>query len=550
MVTSAESSFAESTTSKDSQAKVAELVRQNSRCTGTNTTGAGLGTINNILAGITKSIQIPELFDQVEAYDSNKIKISGQNKSEDQIHDVEEIEITSKSKQIVTIKSKSRMKAKTSRSGVTSKTSSTILKKSRKLAIKFPDKKKRNSEDQLNNRHIRIQKINNKSKRMVGKSRYMPKTYNSKYSSGNHDLVEIYYNTAVKESKSSDSDVPKKRMTEKENVQTVTDVESIPPLNIRDNGKKAEQSKGVVIDKNYTMPTISSRMKQVAKYYMNSFNIKSIPFCPATSTSPSHNIGINIQQVMSMVKTKQPVGQLSPTLAYNIALITSKWENNPLSILVSSVTLRTTLSQCPLSKSTINYQHLQEIAKTIPQETIEEVEENDDINSPETQSVIITGPSGDVKVTNRKQTVWTANADDKKCTCVSQKGIEFQQITNKFNGSASKSKINKTPSVIRNEFKKSKAAHADVMEEYLKPQTEYTPLQNKKIKLKEVLGKLHDEFENMTKKYDELIKKNEDGAANPESNNELDNFDKELNSKEEEIIMVMTLHKEVLALKQ
>ncbi|RZB40884.1 hypothetical protein BDFB_010790, partial [Asbolus verrucosus] len=536
-------SFAESTTSKDSQAKIAKLVRQNSRCIGTDTTGAALSTINNILAGITKSMQIPELFDQVKAYDLNKIKISGQNKSEDQIHGVEKIKINSKSKQIVTIKSKSKIKARTSRSRVTSKTSSIILKKTRKSAIKIPDKINRSIENQLSSKPG-ITKINNKSKRMVGKSRYIPKAYNSKYSSGNHDFVEIYHNTAVKESKSSDSDVPKKRMTEKEKMKTVANVELIAPLNIGNNNEKVEQSKGVVscIDRNYAMPTISSRMKQVAKYYMNSFNIKSIPFCPATSTSPSHNIGINIQQVMSMVKTKQPVGKLSPTLAYNIALAAGKWEDNPLSILVSSVTSRNML--------TINYQHLQEIAKTIPQETIEEAEENDDINSPETQSMIITGPSGDVKVTNRKQTVWAANADDKKCTCVPQKGVEVQQIIDKFNRNVSKSKMNKTPSVIRNKFKEPKTAHADVMKECLKPQTEYTPLQNKEKKLKEVLSKLHDEFENMTKKYDELIKKNEDGTANPESNNELDNLDKELNSKEEEIVMVMTLYKEVLALKQ
>lgn len=63
--------------------------------------------------------------------------------------------------------------------------------------------------------------------------------------------------------------------------------------------------------------------------------------------------------------------------------------------------------------------------------------------SPDAQSMIITGPSGDVKVTNRKQTTWTANSDEKKCTCVVPKGVGFQQIVNKFNGTVSKSKVKK-----------------------------------------------------------------------------------------------------------
>lgn len=92
-------------------------------------------------------------------------------------------------------------------------------------------------------------------------------------------------------------------------------------------------------------------------------------------------------------------------------------------------------------KSAINYQHLQEVAKTIPQETIQEIDENDEISSPETQSIIITGPSGDVKVKNRKQIVWAASSDDQKCTCVQPKGVAFQQIVNKFNNNTFKSRV-------------------------------------------------------------------------------------------------------------
>lgn len=47
-----------------------------------------------------------------------------------------------------------------------------------------------------------------------------------------------------------------------------------------------------------------------------------------------------------------------------------------------------------------------------------------------------------------------------------------------------------------------------------------------------------------------MAKINQDGKENPETIKELEKLDSELNSKEEEIVMVMSLYKEVLALKQ
>lgn len=88
--------------------------------------------------------------------------------------------------------------------------------------------------------------------------------------------------------------------------------------------------------KNYELPTIASKLKQVAKGY-NGFDFRTIPFCAARSTSPSHNIGINIQQVMSIMKTRQPLNGISPTLAHNIGLAAEKLHNNPISAMVSTL---------------------------------------------------------------------------------------------------------------------------------------------------------------------------------------------------------------------
>lgn len=79
----------------------------------------------------------------------------------------------------------------------------------------------------------------------------------------------------------------------------------------------------------------------------------------------------------------------------------------------------------------MNYEHLQDIAKGIPEETAEDLEDDDD--SPEIQTVIITGPSGDMEVRTRKPTTWTMESNSvEQCTCIPHTGEDFQQIVNKY----------------------------------------------------------------------------------------------------------------------
>ena len=49
--------------------------------------------------------------------------------------------------------------------------------------------------------------------------------------------------------------------------------------------------------RNYEQPTVSSKLKRVSRSYFSRFNFKNIPFVVGTSISPSHNLGLNIQQV-------------------------------------------------------------------------------------------------------------------------------------------------------------------------------------------------------------------------------------------------------------
>lgn len=88
-------------------------------------------------------------------------------------------------------------------------------------------------------------------------------------------------------------------------------------------------------------------------------------------------------------------------------------------------------SRCPLSKAMLNYDQLQDMARTIPEETAEELE--DEVDSTEIQTVIITGPSGDMELKTKKATAWAMDSiPSDQCTCVPQSGVDFQQIVNKY----------------------------------------------------------------------------------------------------------------------
>lgn len=188
-------------------------------------------------------------------------------------------------------------------------------------------------------------------------------------------LVEIYHNNAAKGSETEDSTQELRKSHSKEDKQHKSSSETVPSLpldeaseccvikqqppqtqlqNIQtycayNNTKLSPIEEHTyreptaprtecysMCSKNYELPTIASKMKQVAKSYLRRFNFRSIPFCAAKSTSPSHNIGINIQQVMSIIKTRQPITGISPTLAHNISLAAEKLQGSPFTAMVSS----------------------------------------------------------------------------------------------------------------------------------------------------------------------------------------------------------------------
>ncbi|XP_047523971.1 uncharacterized protein LOC125062238 isoform X2 [Pieris napi] len=71
----------------------------------------------------------------------------------------------------------------------------------------------------------------------------------------------------------------------------------------------------------YEMPTVASQMKQAGmRCYYEQRCTSNIPFVVSKSTAPSHNIGVNIQQVLNGMKIQQPVSGIPFTMAHHMGL--------------------------------------------------------------------------------------------------------------------------------------------------------------------------------------------------------------------------------------
>ncbi|XP_045509767.1 uncharacterized protein LOC123705153 isoform X2 [Colias croceus] len=73
--------------------------------------------------------------------------------------------------------------------------------------------------------------------------------------------------------------------------------------------------------RHYELPTVASQMKQAGmRCYYGNANRTNIPFIVSKSTAPSHNIGVNIQQVLNGLKIQQPLSGIPLTIAHHMGL--------------------------------------------------------------------------------------------------------------------------------------------------------------------------------------------------------------------------------------
>ncbi|XP_044766479.1 uncharacterized protein LOC123322595 [Coccinella septempunctata] len=558
--------------------KTKQILRQNSSAIRTDTSGAAIQTINNILNGITESVnRLTELQytapDKTQSGHFHTVKLSRKTSEVERVLKPPVVKIRSLRKKVKALSSKL--------SPITSSWSNLSLKYSGRMSGKVSDKKvqkeKTTTVERMNTETVDAsssapvkKKLKPYTKTHV--DRHYGNVPGKPFEFSPHKLVEIYHNNAAKE---SDSEEEKNRS--KIHVKVKSD--GVPHIKIpchdcgdcketkncnhlrEESYEEPNAPRAFYANKSYELPTIASKMKQAVKLDFNMFNFKAIPFCPVSSTTPSHNIGINIQQVMSIIKTRQPVQGISPTLAHNINLAAEKLNHDPLTSFVSSMTSKMGYgrSVCPLNKYSLNYRHLEEMARTVPEEATDECDVGNDVG----------GPSGDMQARAPPgPSQWTTDNNKRNCTCAPATGVDFHQVYNKYRNQPSsfdnknhypRHPPNTAKSFVCNESMSRRMRPTSCVDGRLQQaETVYmqdnvcsgTPLNGKEKNLKDVLMNLHDDFDAMNKRYETLSNQVAAGEGSKEAVDELQELESQLNKKEEEITIVMTLYKEVLALKQ
>lgn len=374
-------------------------IRQNSCAVTTDTSGGAITTINNILTGITESVnRLSNLQTHLDKGNNKPSRSSRRNNRSVESACQTEIDrkhgdckrsfvegLPSSQETLIKQKKKSRQnKAKMDKIQE--------VKRPIKVTAKHTDKKiqlntiktgmieRSNSTLIMNKR--KLKRLQSSSKNILSRkcSGYEASKKFKQYTTEN--LIELFHNKDVKGSDSDDSngkggskikkdnikprerqkaggglvpplDINKKATNYTEDFQNnrhtsthgpsgtllpVKDIDYCEPAAPRNEYYSCNMHRAV--SKNYELPTVASKLKEVAKSYLHAFNFRTIPFCPAKSTTPSHNIGINIQQVMSIMKTRQPLSGISPTLAHNIGLAADKLNSKPLQVLVSTLSSR------------------------------------------------------------------------------------------------------------------------------------------------------------------------------------------------------------------
>ncbi|KAF2887156.1 hypothetical protein ILUMI_19017 [Ignelater luminosus] len=278
---------------------------------------------------------------------------------------------------------------------------------------------------------------------------------------------------------------------------------------------------------------------------------------------------------MSAVKNKKPITTVLPPITQNINSPSKRFQSRSVQTITSSVNSKLKLGRCrcPLIQKPLDYNQLQEMAKEIQEESLEahlndkeqkeEISKNDDVfaNDKEVDQIL----------------VWTINPSrQKRCTCTSGKGVSFQQVLNNLKmcseikncgtkntkepkksllparNKASKIPLNSTASKhhTRNCVKSAINNNDNNKNKNVKtPNTNDNKEQ--RSSLQTVLKGLHDEFFALNSKYQELdthIRNNKEQTS-LETQKKLEEMEKTLNRKEEEINTVMSLYKDMLILR-
>ncbi|XP_014487962.1 PREDICTED: uncharacterized protein LOC106751555 isoform X2 [Dinoponera quadriceps] len=274
---------------------------------------------------------------------------------------------------------------------------------------------------------------------------------------------------------------------------------------------------------NYEMPTVASKLKRSSRSYFGRFNFRNIPFVVSTSVTPSHNLGLNIQQVLSIMKTRQST-DIAPFFIRKVSR-----SARPVSTFLEQMSVRCVKSIFDLESSTTGRLH---------------DKESSNVKRDGGSSVF------ELRHVGKVQSVHTAGSSVARTIpglFCEEKGDFCEEYRMKQRRSLVANRRSSTLAYARNQQRISRVSLSK--EEDIGDHKMHITDSHHSKEIHDVLVNLRDQFEEMNTRYEKLQSEveNSDDATLP---GELSTLEKELHVKEEEIVAVIDLYKEVTSLKQ
>nr|CAD7417142.1 unnamed protein product [Timema poppensis] len=370
---------------------------------------------------------------------------------------------------------------------------------------------------------------------------------------------------------------------------------------------KRENQSGLYRQRSFSLQTFSSKAKHVDVGCFSKIDFRNMPFVVGQSTSPSHNLRLNIQQVLSMIKVRPSVC-LSQLREEEEEALT-----NERSSVATSHRPRTAFSfwsaekahksSCPLMQLSHNSDprgrgDVEFDVKTIPGDQDQHSGATRPLTRPTTASTLFQkeeeecGGDGLSKY-RRPEDVWVVEQKDnypeenyealqrerlrQRCTCFpTKKFVSYQQLLSEYlnNGTRPWPRTNKlgekfrahnnSKSIIssvdggqsdgrvRNGVQRiaeqnfNTGSEVKVESEQVAQSIPHLPGQGRE--LGETLNNLHKDFLKQHEEYERLLKV-VDRVGGEDTVRQLETLEEELNAKEKEIRLAMSLYREMASLK-
>ncbi|XP_020296451.1 structural maintenance of chromosomes protein 3 homolog isoform X2 [Pseudomyrmex gracilis] len=278
----------------------------------------------------------------------------------------------------------------------------------------------------------------------------------------------------------------------------------------------------------YEMPTLASRLKRSNKSYFSKFNFRNIPFVVGTSVTPSHNLGLNIQQVLNVIKMRQPLANdIAPLLIQKVGK-----SMNPVLNCLEQIN-----DQC----ENLFFNSNQQISKTFNNKVNLNMSKDKNFsilnlqNVEKTQNVCVPNISDNAKLLSEK--------DNNNAKQLSKEEKDEHKIKRQFSSIIN---ILNLPVYTKDQ----RDISGKVVNKYkIGNYNAHISVSRNSKEIRDILTNIYNQFEEMNKKYEKLLseveKSNDKSVAK-----KLSVLEKELNVKEKEINAMIGLCKEVMVLKQ